>query len=101
MSVSLDNNESKRIQGTASNSRLQDRSPYSTDRDSCSTDWKQQTTMATQNNIWTKFIGLLTVPVILKAGEHSLKINVLLNDASTKAYVNADIATDYRAGLRN
>ena len=47
----------------------------------------------TENNIRTNFIGLRAVPVILKNGEQSLKINVLLDDASTNSYVNADIAT--------
>ena len=68
--------------------------PHSTDRDSCSTEGKEQTTMVTEYNIRTNFIGLRTVPVILKNGEQSLKINALLDDASTKSYVNADIATE-------
>ena len=94
LSVSLDNNDLKRIKGTALNPRQQDMPPHLTDRDSCSTEGKEQTTMVTENNIRTNFIGLRTVPVILKKGEQSLKINALLDDASTKSYVNADIATE-------
>ena len=62
------------------------------DRDSSVTEGKKQTTMVTQSNIMANFIGLRTVPVILKNGERSLKINALLNDASTKSYINADVA---------
>ena len=34
------------------------------------------------------------MPVILKNGERSLKINALLEDASTKSYINADVAAE-------
>ena len=68
--------------------------PYSIDRDSFSTEEKEHTTMVTQNNIRSKFIGLRTVLVILKNGVHSLKINALLDDASTKSYMNANNATE-------
>ena len=50
--------------------------------------------MVTQSNIRANFIGLRTVPVILKNGERSLKINALLDDASTKSYINADVAAE-------
>ena len=61
-------------------------------RDSSLTEGKEQTTMVTQSNIRANFIGLRTVPVILKNGKRSLKINALLDDASTKSYINADVA---------
>ena len=64
------------------------------DRDSSLTEGKEQTTMVTQSNIRANFIGLRTVPVILKNGERSLKINALLDDASTKSYINADVAAE-------
>ena len=54
----------------------------------------EQTTMVTQSNIRANFIGLRTVPVILKNGEHSLKVNALLDVASTKSYINADVAAE-------
>ena len=34
------------------------------------------------------------VPVILENGERSLRINALLDDASTKSYINADVAAE-------
>ena len=55
---------------------------------------KEQITMVTQSNITANHIRLRTVPVILKNGERSLKINDLLDDASTKSYINADIAAE-------
>ena len=69
----------------------------STDRDTCLTEGKEQTeqtTMATQSHVRADFIGLRTVPVILTNGGRSLKINALLDDASTKTYVNADVAAE-------
>ena len=50
--------------------------------------------MVTQSLVRAVFIGLRTVPVILTNGSRSLKINALLDDASTKTYVNADVATE-------
>ena len=70
------------------------------DRDSSLTEGKEQTTMVTQSNIRPDhclsfyFIGLRTVPVILKNGKRSLKINALLDDVSTKSYINADVAAE-------
>ena len=63
-------------------------------RNSSLTEGKEQTTLVTQNNVRASFIGLRTVPVILRNGEQSLKINALLDDASTKSYINADVATE-------
>ena len=40
------------------------------------------------------FVGLRTVPVILQNGGRSLTVNALLDDASTKTYVNADVAAE-------
>ena len=54
----------------------------------------EQTTMVTQSNIMANFIGLRTVQVILKNSERSLKVNALLDDASTKSYINADVAAE-------
>ena len=58
-------------------------------------DSKEQTTMTTQDNIQdmsAEFIALRTVPVVLKNGNRSMQVNALLDDASTKTYVNADVA---------
>lgn len=55
---------------------------------------KQLTTMITQDDYRAEFIALQTVPVILKNGTRSLKVNALLDDASTKTYINADVAAE-------
>ena len=40
------------------------------------------------------FIALRTVPVVVKNGNKSIKVNALLDDASTKTYINADVAAE-------
>ena len=40
------------------------------------------------------FVTLRTVPVILKNGNRRVKVNALLDDASTKTYINADVAAE-------
>ena len=37
-------------------------------------------------------VGLRTIPVILSNGKNKLVVNALLDDGSTKSYVNADVA---------
>ena len=53
----------------------------------------QQTTMVANNNSQSGYIALRTVPVILRNGNRSLKVNALLDEASTKTYLNTDVAT--------
>ena len=48
--------------------------------------------MITQSRTGVEFMALRTVPVFLTNGDRSLKINALLDDASTKTYINADVA---------
>ena len=49
----------------------------------------------TANNVTTTdFIALRTVPIILKNGNQSIKVNALLDDASTKTYINADVTAE-------
>ena len=58
-------------------------------------DSKEQTTLTTQDNIQdisAEFIALRTEPVVLKNGNRSMQVNALLDDASTRSYVNADAA---------
>ena len=50
--------------------------------------------MMTQNNSRADFIAFGTVPIILKNGNRSLKVNALLDEASTKTYLNADVAAE-------
>ena len=59
---------------------------------------EKQTTMMAQECIETEFIALRTVPVILRNGSRSLKVNALLDDASTKTYVSEEVAAEL--GLR-
>ena len=35
-----------------------------------------------------------TVPVILKNGDRKIKVNALLDEASTKTYINTDVAAE-------
>ena len=39
-------------------------------------------------------IALRTIPVYLKNGGRKIKVNALLDDVSTKSYINSDIATE-------
>ena len=48
--------------------------------------------MGIQSNTRANCIGLCTVPVILKNDERSLKSIDMLDNASTKSYINADVA---------
>ena len=41
-------------------------------------------------------VALRTVSMYIKSGEHKLKINTLLDNTSTKTYVNADVAAELR-----
>lgn len=53
---------------------------------------KQPMTMLAQGDYRPDFIALRTVPVKLVNGNCSLRVNALLDDSSTKTYVNADVA---------
>ena len=39
-------------------------------------------------------VALRTIPVYLKSGNRKLKVNALLDDASTKTYLNSDVASE-------
>ena len=54
--------------------------------------------MLAQDCIETEFTALCTVPVILRNGNRSLKVNALLDDASTKTYVSEEVTAEL--GLR-
>ena len=41
-----------------------------------------------------RVLALRTVPVIVKNGSRKLKVNALLDEASTKTYINADVAAE-------
>ena len=54
----------------------------------------QQTTMITQNYSKEDYIALRTVPIVLKNGDRSLRVNALLDEASTKSYLSSDVAAE-------
>ena len=54
----------------------------------------QQTTMITQDYSKVDYIALRTVPIVLKNGDRSMRVNALLDEASTKSYVNSDVAAE-------
>ena len=51
-------------------------------------------TTTTAEGTQTGFPALRTVPVILKNGNRAIKVNTLLDEASTKTYINADVASE-------
>ena len=55
---------------------------------------QQQIPVLTQNSSRSDYIALRTVPVVLRNGDCSLKVNALLDEASTKTYLNTDIAAE-------
>ena len=93
-----DRTEPKRVI-TSQSGHLSDGNSFSEDDTSSATEGKdqpdnQQTTMVTHNSSKSGYLGLRTVPVILKNGNRSLKVNALLDEASNKTYINTDIATN-------
>ncbi|XP_070560350.1 uncharacterized protein [Ptychodera flava] len=72
------------------------------DLSACSTEGEQRgdavkshtaTTMISDSSD-LEHITLRTVPVVLKHGNRKLKVNALLDDASTGTYINADVADE-------
>ena len=58
------------------------------------TDRNVDTTMVAEASKRMGNVALRTVSVYLRNGDRKLKINALLDDASTKTYVNADVAAE-------
>ena len=56
------------------------------------TEGKDQTRVTEGKDETWEFTGLRTVPVLLKNGDLSMKVNALLDDASTQTYVNSEVA---------
>ena len=52
------------------------------------------TTLMVQEDYQPDFIALPTVPVKRKIGGKSFKVNALLDDASTKTYINSYVAAE-------
>ena len=57
-------------------------------------DKNEDATMMSKTSKTMGNVALRTVSVYLKNGDRKLKINALLDDASTKTYVNADVAAE-------
>ena len=57
-------------------------------------DKNEDATMMSETSKTMGNVALRTVSVYLKNGDRKLKINALLDDASTKTYVNADVAAE-------
>ena len=54
---------------------------------------KQNTTIRNQDLVlMEEIISLKTVPVVVRNCKVRMIVNVLLDDASTKAYINSDVA---------
>ncbi|PFX21661.1 hypothetical protein AWC38_SpisGene13841 [Stylophora pistillata] len=51
-------------------------------------------TTLTSQIVQPRFLALRTVPVFLKNGYRRIKVNAMLDDASTKTYLNADVAAE-------
>ena len=80
MSSSINSTSSQKIVCTEGESRKEGTQTSITD-----------TTMVSEV---TRNIALRTIPVYLKNGSRRLKVNALLDDASTKTYLNADVAAE-------
>ena len=65
-----------------------------TEKESKENKQQNDTTMMSRSIIDCGSIALRTVPVYLKSGNRKLKVNALLDDTSTKTYVNADVAAE-------
>lgn len=58
---------------------------------------RQETALTTVNGgnkAKSEYLSLRTVPVILKNGHRSITVNALLDDASTRSYINSDVAAE-------
>ena len=61
----------------------------------------QQTSMTTTDDYRPDYVALGTIPVILRNGDRSLKVNALLDDGSTKSYINAGVAAEFGLQEKN
>ena len=56
---------------------------------------RSHTTLTSQST-QPRFVALCTAPVFLKNSNRRIKVNALLDEASTKTYLNADVAAELR-----
>ena len=55
---------------------------------------ENETNLMAKDDYQPDFIALRTVPIMVKSGVKSIKVNVLLDDGSTKTYINSDVAAE-------
>ena len=51
-------------------------------------------TTGEKSTVSSEFVALRTVPVYLTSGKRTLKVNALLDDASSRSYLNSDVAAE-------
>ena len=62
--------------------------------DDYSRESRERVHTSTTTSINNRYVALRTVPVILTNGSKRLKVNALLDDGSTKTYINSDVAAE-------
>ena len=55
---------------------------------------ENETTLMVKDDYQPDFIALRTVPIMVKSGTESIKVNALLDDGSAKTYINSDVAAE-------
>ena len=92
------NDETKKpkasTQQTVNSSSQQQLSSSATEGEHLKRNFATQTTMVCSTPDVKGTTALRTIPVILKNGYRRLKVNALLDDASTQTYVNEDVAAE-------
>ena len=68
--------------------------PEETDTQLKLTEHSLTTTLTSERSDIHSYLALRTVPVILKNGNKELVVNALLDDASTRTYVNSDVVAE-------
>ena len=81
-------------QQAVSSGNYQQLSSSATEGEHTKRNFATQTTMMCSKSEIKRTMALRKIPVILKNGCRKLKVNALLDDASTQTYVNADIAAE-------
>ena len=55
---------------------------------------ENETTLMAKDDYQSDFIALRTVPIMVKSGDLSIKVNALLDDGSNKTYINSYVAAE-------
>lgn len=70
------------------------KSTESSDKSTSEQPQEGERTMVAKGKTELNYVTLRTVPVILRNGNRKLKVNALLDDASTITYINSDVAAE-------